>query len=146
MSAALRIEPSVHPDADLLALCARLAELQEEWQRLWQPTSEDWGLDAPPITEADHTWLAFNDHVWPAVNLSRWSLKEDLHPDDLPGQLLDLHAATPEGARAKAAAILAMEDASYYGANVRNDACEMLHSALLDVVGPARCLMGEDRK
>ena len=143
MSAALRIEPVVHPDADLLALCARLAELQEEWQRLWQPTSEDWNLDEPPKTEADHVWHHFNAHVWPGINIAG---DKPRHADDLPGRLLDHRPSTPEGIRAKAAAVLAMEDAACYGADCRDDAWEMFHSVLVDAAGPVRCLMGEDRK
>ena len=147
MNAILPALHLTHPDADLLALCARLAAMQAVWQRLWEPTSEDWRLDAPPITEADHAWMRYNDYVWPAISISRWNVdKEHLHPDDLPGHLLNFRPVTPEGVRAKAAAVLAMEDASLYGANCRNDACDMYHSVLVDAAGPARCLMGEDRK
>jgi hypothetical protein len=129
------------PDADLLDLCAKLAAMQAEWQRLWNFTSEDWGLDGPPTTEADHEWLRYNDEVWPAINISGQSPR---HPDDLPGRLLDFHPVTPEGIRAKAAAVLAMDDAGCYGADLRNDSYELYHSALVDAAGPARCLMGED--
>lgn len=128
-------------DAGLLALCAELRDLQTKWQRLWNSTSEDWGLDAPPITPADHEWLAFNDNVWPAIHISGQSPR---HPDDLPGLLLDFHPTTVEGIRAKAAAVLAMEDAAGYGGDCRNDSCELTHSVLVDMAGAARMLLGEE--
>ncbi len=131
-----------HPDADLLALCARLAEMQAEWQRLWEPTSEDWGLDAPPVTEADHIWLRYNDHVWPGIHISGQTPR---HPDDLPAQLLDYRPVTPEGVRAKAAAVLAMEDAACYGADCAGRRLRDVSTRSSSMpLGPARCLMGED--
>ena len=129
------------PDADLLALCAQLTAMQAEWQRLWTFTTDDWGLDDPPVTDADRAWEHYNDHVWPGIHVSGGTPRL---PDDLPGQLLDFHPVTPEGVRAKAAAVLAMEDAACYGADARNDACEMYQSVLVDAAGAARMLMGED--
>ena len=148
MSAASQSGYIAHPDSDLLALCARLAEMQAEWQRLWEPTRDDWRLDDPPITEADHAWLRFNDYVWPGINLvCQWrGPPGSRHPDDVLGRLHDIPATTPEGLRAKAAAILAAEDAGCYGADLRDDASQLIESVLKDVAGPARCLMGEDRK
>ncbi len=115
--------------------------MQADWQRLWNYTSEDWGLDDPPTTDADHEWLRYNNEVWPAINISGETPR---HPDDLPGCLLDFHPVTPEGIRAKAAAVLAIDDAACYGADARNDACEMYRSVLFDAAGTARMLMGED--
>ena len=129
------------PDADLLALCARLSTMQAEWQRLWTFTSEDWGLDDPAVTDADRAWEHYNDHVWPGIHISGGTPRL---PDDLPGQLLDFHPVTPEGIRAKAAAVLAMEDAACYGADARDDACALYHSVLVDAAGAARMFMGED--
>jgi len=130
-----------HPDAALLILCGELRVLQGEWHALWHLTTEDWGLDAPPVTPADREWLAFNDHVWPAISISGQTPR---HPDDLPGSLLDFHPTTAEGIRAKAAAVLAMEDAASYGADCRSDSCELTHSVLIDTVGSARMLLGQD--
>jgi hypothetical protein len=115
--------------------------MQAEWQHLWQFTSEDWGLDDPPATDADRKWLQFNDYVWPAIHISGQTPR---HPDDLPGQLLDFRPVTVEGMRAKAAAVLAMDDAACYGADARDDACELYQSVLVDAAGTARMLMGED--
>jgi hypothetical protein len=115
--------------------------MQAEWQRLWHFTGEDWGLDDPPTTDADREWLAYNDHVWPAIHISGQTPR---HPDDLPGQLLDFRPVTVEGMRAKAAAVLAMDDAACYGADGRDDASAFYHSVLVDAAGAARMLMGED--
>ena len=129
------------PDAALLILCGELRILQGEWQALWNLTTENWGLDDPPITAADHEWLAFNDNVWPAVRISG---RTPRHPDDLPGALLDYRPTTLEGIRAKAAAILAMEDAGCYGGDLRDDSCALTSSVLVDMAGSARMLLGED--
>jgi len=130
-----------HPDAALLILCGEPRILQGEWQALWPLTTDDWGLDDPPTTPADHEWLAFNDNVWPAIHISGQNPR---HPDDLPGSLLDFHPTTVEGIRAKAAAMLAMEDAAGYGRDCRNDCCDLTHSVLVDMAGTARMLLGED--
>ena len=133
--------PETRSDADLLTLCAQLRDMQAEWQRLWHFTSQDWGLDDPPTTAADREWLAYNDHVWPAIHIGGQTPR---HPDDLPGRLLDFRPVTIEGMRAKAAAVLAIEDAGCYGADARDDAWEMNTSVLVDAAGSARMLMGEE--
>ena len=137
---------AVHPDVDLLALCARLAAMQAEWHRLWHFTGEDWGLDDPPLTPADNEWLAYNDHVWLGISLASGAGigAYTRHPDDLLGQLQDLHPTTLEGLRAKAAAILAADDAGCYGADICDDWHDLTQSILRDVTGAQRCLMGED--
>ena len=85
---------------------------------------------------ADHEWLAFNDNVWPAVRISG---RTPRHPDDLPGALIDFHPTTAEGIRAKAAAILAMEDAGCYGGDLRDDSCALTSSVLVDMAGLPGC-------
>jgi hypothetical protein len=55
-----------HPDAALLALCARLEGKRAEWQRLWLLTSDGPGL----ATEADHAWQAYSDTAWPGIAVS----------------------------------------------------------------------------
>ena len=128
-----------HPDATLLALCARLGEMQAEWQRLWTLTS-----DGPAIeTEADRIWQDYADNVWPGVNISHWDA-ERRRPDDLPAKLLTFRATTPEGLQAKAAAILALDDAAGYQSDYRNDAIELWLSLGIDAAGPARRLVGEE--
>ncbi len=49
------------PDAALLARCAQLEEMQDEWQRLYDATSDEDELTTP----ADHAWQAYSDDVWP---------------------------------------------------------------------------------
>ena len=131
--------PAGHPDAALLALCARLEAMQAEWQRLWALTS-----DGPAIeTDADQAWQDYADNVWPGVTISHWD-PERRRPNDLPAKLLTLQATTPEGLQAKAAAILALDDAAGYQFDYRNDAIELWQSLGIDAAGSARRMLGEE--
>ena len=115
-----------NPDDELIAVCARLREMQAEWQRLYNASPE-----AGEETETDKAWQAFSAKVWPATDLVNPS---DPHPDDLPGRLLDLVATTPEGKEAKAAAVLALHEASLW-CDSREDERQMIESLLRDVSG-----------
>ncbi len=112
-----------HPDAALLVLCARLEEMQAEWQRLYDLTSEEDEL----TTAADHAWQTYSAELWPGLRLSPWSRKER-DPVDIPGRLVDLPATTSEGLRAKAAAVLALDEAAGYLTDCRNDSAELWQS------------------
>ena len=58
-----------HPDRALLDLCDWLTLLQEEWQRLYEATS-----NADELTTAvDHAWQDYSDNVWPGIGLSDWN-------------------------------------------------------------------------
>ena len=119
-----------HPDAELLGLCVSLREMQAEWQRLYDATS-----DAGPLTTpADHAWKDYSDTVWPAIKLASSAFHRQPHPDDMPGRLLRIRAMTPQGQAAKAAAILALDDVASW-CDLRDDLMEMMHSLLRDVVG-----------
>ena len=136
-------QPPPHPDAELLAVCAQLRVMQDEWQRLWTLTSDEWtGMDDPPITEADHAWWDYNNHVWPGVYISASELnKRD--PNDLPSRLHDFHPVTQEGLRAKAAAVVALDDAASYG-DLRDDGWMLNLSLIRDAAGDAVRPLGED--
>jgi hypothetical protein len=132
-----------HPDAELLALCAQLSAMQDEWQRLWVATSDEWiGMDQDPITEADRAWWDYNNNVWPGVYIST-SDHSQLDPNDAVRHLFDIHPVTPEGLSAKAAAVLAVDEAASYG-DLRNDGYELNLSLIRDVAGLARRPLGED--
>jgi hypothetical protein len=109
--------PSTHADGELLALCARLAEMQAEWQRLYDRTPDD-----GPETAADHVWQDYSDTVWPG--------------GDLPGQLCMLQATTPAGLQAKGAAILALDDVAAY-CDDRPDYAQLADSLVQDVAAGA---------
>ena len=130
---------TAHPDADLLALCVRLSEMQAEWQRLYDATSDEPRLTTP----ADHAWNDYSNMVWPCVMLSVWD-DRPLHPDDVPGRLRLLRAKTPEGQTAKATALLALEEAACWGSECRDDAIELMHSLLRDVAGIESHNLGGD--
>ena len=115
-------------DADLLMLCARLAELQAEWKRLHDATSDEPEL----VTSADHAWNAYSDMVWPGLKISSSIFHPQPHPDDLTGQLALLRATTPEGQAAKATAILALDYAAGW-CDCRDDTIKLMHSLLRDV-------------
>ncbi|MGI4945582.1 MAG: hypothetical protein ACRYHQ_34305 [Janthinobacterium lividum] len=127
-------------DAELLMLCARLDELRAEWQRLYDATS-----DLPELTTpADHAWQDYSDNAWPGVALAviaGGSKPRD--PADLPARLHDLLATTPEGRAAKAAAILALDEAAAY-CDCRDDICQLYATMLRDVAGAAYRPLGED--
>ena len=48
-----------HPDAALFALCAQMEQMQVEWQRLYDATSDEDDLTTP----ADFAWQAYSDTV-----------------------------------------------------------------------------------
>ena len=121
---------SADPDAELLALCVSLKEMQAEWQRLYDATSDS----GPLTTPADHAWKEYSDMVWPAIKLASSAFHRQPHPDDVPGRLLRICAMTPEGQAAKAAAILALDDVASW-CDLRDDSIEMMHSLLRDVAG-----------
>jgi hypothetical protein len=87
------------PDVELLALCARLRDMQAEWQRLYDATSDEDELTTP----ADFAWQNYSDHVWPLVHSNSFTVPAGVV--DYPAQLLTLRATTPEGIQAKATAI-----------------------------------------
>ncbi len=122
----VQISDTPHPDAALLSLCAQLRDMQAEWQRLYDLTPDDGAR-----TSADEVWERYASHVWPGVGpVGPW-----LAPDeDVPGRLLLHHPSTLEGLAAKAAAILALDDAAHYTRDCRDDAFEMQESLLKDVV------------
>ena len=127
-----------HPDADLLALCHRLQDMQAEWQRLYDATSDTDELD----TEADFAWKLYSNNVWPAEVLAVWDNREP-DPADMPARLRLLRATTAEGMRAKASAILALEE-SYAYCDCRDDAWELMRSLLQDVAGIETHNLGAD--
>ena len=119
------------PDAELLAACAQLRGLEDEWNRLYAATTDADEL----ITPADHAWQTFSDDVWPGIALSAQRRRGDARdPADLPRRLLELRASTPEGLAAKAAAILALEDAGCW-CELRDDSFDFTRSLLKDAAG-----------
>ena len=128
-----------NPDAALLALCAQLEEMQAEWQRLYDATSDEADLTTP----ADFAWQAYSDTVWPGLNFTTWR-REGRDPADEPGCLLDLPATTPAGLQAKAAAVLAIDEAASYLTDCRNDSAELWQSVIRDAAGPAHRPLGAD--
>ena len=128
--------PVPHPDAALLAVCAQLVAMQAEWQRLYDATSDNDEL----TTAADFAWQAYNDDVWPGTGFQ----PRDCDTVDVPAKLLTLRATTPEGMQAKAAAILAMDDAGDYTHDIRDDSFELMLSLIEDVAGLARRPLGAD--
>jgi hypothetical protein len=102
--------------------------MQAEWQRLYDATSDEEELTTP----ADFAWREYSDVVWPLVHSKSCSVPLDV--EDVPAQLLKLRATTREGLRAKAAAILAMEEACAY-CDQRDDCYEFCLSLLRDAAG-----------
>ncbi|MGI4941841.1 MAG: hypothetical protein ACRYHQ_14985 [Janthinobacterium lividum] len=128
-------------DAELLALCCQLAVMQAEWQRLYDATSDAEEL----ATHADHAWQGYSDDVWPGVRLAVFADgRKPRDPADIPGRLHDLPANTPDGRVAKAAAILALDDAAAY-CDSRDDICQLYALMLRDVAGAAHRPLGEGR-
>ena len=121
------------PDTALLALCVSLKEMQAEWQRLYDATSDS----GPLTTPADHAWKAYSDDMWPGIRISTWG-DRPLHPDDVPGRLRTVRATTAEGKVAKARAILALDEASAY-LDCRDDAIDLMLSLVRDVAGIESC-------
>jgi hypothetical protein len=124
-----------HPDADLLALCGRLEEMQAEWQRLYDATSDD-----NSGTPADKAFEAYSDDVWPRTALQPLGNTAI----DWPGKLVDLHATTPHGLRAKAMAVIALDEAAGYLSECRDDSLELAMSLIRDVAGSAARPLGAD--
>ncbi len=124
-------------DADLLALCAQLRVLQAGWQRLWDATS---GTPDGEESPADLILDRYTAWVWPAVRLSDVSgLTSAADPVRM---LLDLPATTPEGLRAKAAAVLALDDAGDYSDRDRADQWQLVAALLREVAGTAAMPLG----
>ena len=126
----------VHPDAALLNLCVQIDEMRGEWQRLWLLTSDGPALE----TEVGRAWQGYSDNVWPGVILSDWNR---IAPGDVVGQLRVLRATTPEGLKAKAAAIMALENAATY-CDCRNDAAQLWASVVEDAAGDGWPRVGEE--
>lgn len=124
-------------DADLLALCAHLRVLQTGWQRLWDATS---GVPDGEEGPADLILDRYTAWVWPAVRLADVSgLTSAADPVRM---LLDLPATTPEGLRAKAAAVLALHDAGDYSDRDRADHWQIVAAVLRDAAGAAAMPLG----
>ena len=127
MSAAVIVKPDPDPDANLLLLCSYLAGLQKEWQRLWAACPDD-GHACEAMDQHD----AYAEKEWPGQG---YPVKH----------LLDFPATTPEGLQAKAAAVLAVYQASRYTKASHDDICELMQSVLIDAAGPARLQTGDLR-
>ena len=129
---------NVTGDADLLALCAQLRVLQTGWQRLWDATS---GTPDGEESPADLILDRYTAWVWPAVRLSDVSgLTSAADPVRM---LLDLPATTPEGLQAKAAAVLALDDAGGYSGCDRSDHWQFVMALVRDAAGSAAMPLGE---
>ena len=116
------------PDAALLTLCARLAIMQAEWQRLYDLTSDETALTTP----ADHAWKRYSDNVWPRTALQ----PRGSDTLDVPAMLLTSPATTREGLAAKAAAVLALDAAATY-CDLRDDSLDLCMSVIRDAAGSA---------
>ncbi len=117
-----------HPEAALLALCAQLEKMRTEWQRLYDATSDEDELTTP----ADHAWQAYSEDVWPRTALQ----PKGCTTQDVPALLLTHPAITLEGLRAKAAAILALDEAAGYLMDCRDDSLDLSLSVIRDAAGP----------
>ena len=116
------------PDAALLALCARLAEMQAEWQRLYDATSDKEEI----TTAADRAWQQYSDDVWPRTALQ----PRGSNTPDVPALLMTQRATTREGLAAKAAAILALDAAASY-CDLWDDSMDLCMSLVRDAAGSA---------
>jgi len=123
------LPPPPHPDAELLAVCARLADQQAEWQEVWAATP-----DAPDGGHADVALDEFSQNVWPGYRCAD-PVRGDDTATDLPARLLTLPATIAEGLQAKAAAVLAISDAGSYTGDSRLDEIELLRSVVRDAAG-----------
>lgn len=101
--------------------------MQAEWRRLYDLTSEEPELKTP----ADFAWQAYSDDTWPRV-----ASFNDNPALDVPAELLRLYATTPDGLRAKAAAVLALEDAAAY-CDARDDSWDLHMSVVRDAAALA---------
>ena len=129
---------TAHPDAALLALCVHLEGMQREWQSLYDATSDQAELTTP----ADHAWNDYSNDVWPGIGLSDWNRVE---PGDQGGELRLLPAITPEGLKAKARAVMALNSAASY-CDCRNDAAQLWEAVVADAAGPDWQRMGDDAR
>jgi hypothetical protein len=68
---------------------------------------------------------------------------EHLLPTDLPGRLRTLRAITPEGLKAKARAVMALDNAASY-CDCRNDAAQIWVSVIADAAGHDWQRVGEE--
>ena len=127
----------LQPDADLLALCVSLKEMEAEWWCLYEAALSD-----ELHTVADQAWRDYSNRIWPGIRLAAWN-DQALHPDDLPGRLRLFHAMSAEGEAAKATAILAMEKVAPY-CGYRDDACLLAFTLLRDVAGIEAHKLGAD--
>lgn len=126
---------AIHADAPLLALCAKLREMQAEWQRRWAATP-----DAGGDTPEDRALKEYHDWTWPGVRVSASERGER----DLVRQLLTHRATTPEGRQAKAAVVLATEDAALYcDGDGRDDSLCLVLDVLREAAGDARSPLGD---
>jgi len=123
------LPPVPHPDADLLAVCARLADHQAQWQSLWAATP-----DQPDSGPQDTAFDEFSQNVWPGYRCAD-PIRGDDTATDLPALLLTLPATTAEGLQAKAAAVLAISDAGSYTGDSRLDEIDLLRSVVRDATG-----------
>ena len=106
-------------------------------QRLYDATSDEDELTTP----ADFAWQAYSDTVWPGLNFTTWR-REGRDPADMPGRLLDLPATTAAGLQAKAAAVLAIDEAASYLTDCRNDSAELWQSVIRDAASSAHRPLG----
>jgi hypothetical protein len=81
----------IHPDTELLALCAQLEEMRDEWQRLYDATSDEDAITTP----ADRAWQEYSNHVWPLVYGNSFTAPPGVV--DVPARLLTLRATPPRG-------------------------------------------------
>ena len=124
-------------DADLLGLCAQLRVLQLRWQRLWDAALGSPDGDGP----ADLLLDRYTAWVWPGTELADVA---GLAPAADPVRsLLTLPATTPEGLQAKAAAVLALHDASDHSDRDRADQWQIVAALLREVAGTAAMPLGK---
>ena len=112
-----------HPDAALLALCAQLEGMQQQWQRLYDATSDADELTTP----ADHAWQVYSEDVWPCTALQ----PKGSTTQDVPALLLTHAATTLKGLQAKAAAILAINAAADF-CDLRDNSLDLALSLIRD--------------
>ena len=124
-------------DADLLALCAQLRVLQVRWQRLWDAALGSPDGDGP----ADLLLDRYTAWVWPGTELA--DVAGLASAADSVRMLLVLPATTPEGLQAKAAAVLALHDASDYSESNRDDHWQIVAALLREVAGTAAMPLGK---
>ena len=128
---------SARPDARILEICAVLADQQQDIDRLHKVVD-----DLPPEVEDGPEFLAFDaylDDVWPGFEASMRGR------DGLLGELIGLEPVTAGGVQAKAAAVLAVVEASRFGGDQRYDHAALVASVLRPLVGRAYRPVGRAR-